>query len=70
VPLLVGTPSKDASEKATYQQELVRMRHQVVKAMAERTGQPEAVVQADFDHGRSFNANQAKNYGLIDTIAD
>jgi ATP-dependent protease ClpP protease subunit len=46
------------------------MLHEMVKIIAERTGQPEAVVQADFGHGRSFDANQAKNYGLVDSIAD
>jgi ATP-dependent Clp protease protease subunit len=47
-------------------------RHRLLQAVTgivvERTGQPREAVQVDFQRGRAFDAQGAKEYGLIDAI--
>jgi ATP-dependent Clp protease protease subunit len=40
----------------------------VTGIISERTGQPHETVQVDFERGREFDAQGARDYGLIDAI--
>ena len=46
------------------------MRERIDEIYAEATGKPTAEVRADMERDRFFNADQAKDYGLIDRVLD
>jgi ATP-dependent Clp protease, protease subunit len=50
--------------------EILAVRKQMDQLYARHTGQSEAQVHADMDRDRFFTAEQAKDYGLIDTVLD
>lgn len=57
----VEAPVEDGAAKQ-------RLLQDVTGIVAERTGQAHDTVQVDFQRGRAFDAQGAKEYGLIDTI--
>jgi ATP-dependent Clp protease, protease subunit len=50
--------------------EVLRLRQQVGRLYAKRTGQSLAVVARDMDRDRYLSAADAKNYGLIDNVVE
>jgi len=59
----------DASRLATTD-DIVRTRSIVQQMLAEDTGQTQAQLAQDSAASRRFSANEARDYGFIDTIAD
>jgi ATP-dependent Clp protease protease subunit len=49
-------------------EELERIRHHVVAALASRTGRPEAALADQLDHGELLDATAAAELGLIDAV--
>jgi len=50
--------------------EILRIRHQLNVLMAERTGQPLEKIERDTDRDYFLSAQEAKDYGLIDTVIE
>lgn len=49
---------------------IVKMKHNLNRIMAERTGQPLEVVERDTDRDNWFSAEDALKYGLIDKVIE
>jgi ATP-dependent Clp protease, protease subunit len=47
-----------------------RLLQDLIAIVAEQTGQPMQTVRHDFETGREFDARGARDYGLIDSVAD
>ena len=50
-------------------EEVIRIRRQVGKIYAERTGQPLNRISRDMDRDQFMSAREAKEYGLVDQVA-
>ena len=48
--------------------EIMRMRHQLEDMIAKHSGRDIALVKKDIDRDKILNAEEAKEYGLIDTV--
>jgi ATP-dependent Clp protease protease subunit len=51
-------------------QNILQTRHQLNQLMANRTGQPLEKIERDTDRDYFMSAQEAKDYGLIDTVID
>ncbi|KAL6766099.1 clpr2b (chloroplast) [Auxenochlorella protothecoides x Auxenochlorella symbiontica] len=61
--------SKGQAAEVIYESlEVVRIRHQIGRIYAERTGQPLNKVSADLDRDVFLSAQEAKNYGIVDKV--
>lgn len=64
-----GGSQGQASEVLSESQEVIRIRRQVGKIYAERTGQPLSKISRDMDRDQFMSAREARDYGLIDQVA-
>lgn len=64
-----GGSQGQASEVLSESQEVIRIRRQVGKIYAERTGQPLSRISRDMDRDQFMSAREARDYGLIDQVA-
>ena len=64
-----GGSQGQASEIVFEASEVARIRREVAKAYAERTGQSLSRISKDMDRDQYMSAKEAKNYGLIDQVA-
>ena len=64
-----GGSQGQASEVLSESQEVIRIRRQVGKIYAERTGQPLSRISRDMDRDQFLSAREARDYGLIDQVA-
>ena len=63
-----GGSQGQASEILSESEEVIRIRRQVGKVYAERTGQSLSQISRDMDRDQFMSAREAKNYGLIDHL--
>lgn len=64
-----GGSQGQASEIVFEASEVSRIRREVAKAYAERTGQSLSRISRDMDRDQYMSAKEAKNYGLVDQVA-
>jgi ATP-dependent Clp protease, protease subunit len=64
-----GGSKGQASEVLSESEEVLRIRRQVGRIYAEKTGQPLSRISRDLDRDQFLSAKEAKEYGLIDKIA-
>lgn len=64
-----GGSQGQASEVLSESEEVLRIRRQVGRIYAEKTGQPLSRISRDLDRDQFLSAKEAKEYGLIDKIA-
>ena len=64
-----GGSQGQASEVLSESEEVLRIRRQVGRIYAEKTGQPLSRISRDLDRDQFLSAKEAKDYGLIDKIA-
>lgn len=57
-----------AKEIQTEALEVLRLRQQLGRLYAQRTGRPLSQIAADMDRDKFFSAAEAKDYGLIDQV--
>ena len=57
-----------ASDMEIQAREIMRMRDQLEKVLARHTGQPLATVRKDIERDKSFTAEEAVAYGLVDNV--
>jgi ATP-dependent Clp protease protease subunit len=66
----LGQMSGVASDIVVHADHIAYLRRLMAERIAFHTGQPEERVVADFDRDRWFTAEQALEYGMIDTVLD
>jgi ATP-dependent Clp protease, protease subunit len=59
-----------APDVEIHARELLRLHERNFDILAHHTGQPVEKIREDFSRDRFFNAEQAKDYGLVDGIID
>ena len=64
-----GGSDGQASEVISESQQVMRLRRQVGKLYAGRTGQSLSRISRDMDRDRFMSAREAKEYGLVDIVA-
>ena len=64
-----GGSQGQASEIVFEASEVARIRREVAKAYAERTGQSLSRISRDMDRDSYMSAKEAKDYGLVDQVA-
>ena len=64
-----GGSQGQASEIVFEASEVARIRREVAKAYAERTGQNLSRISKDMDRDQYMSAKEAKDYGLVDQVA-
>ena len=64
-----GGSQGQASEVLSESEEVMRIRRQVGRIYAERTGQPLSRISRDMDRDQFLSAREAKDYGLVDQVA-
>lgn len=68
-PATEGTYGQ-ASDMEIQAREIMRMRDQMEKVLARHTGKELSVVRRDIERDKILNAEEAKEYGIIDTVMD
>ncbi len=70
--IMIHQPSGGTSGQATdieiHAREIIRTRQRLNEIYAERTGQPLEKIALDMERDRYMNAEEAKEYGLIDDV--
>ena len=66
----LGGTQGQASDIEIHAKRIIRMREQLNKILAERTGQPLDVIEADTDRDNFMSAAEAVDYGLIDQVLE
>ena len=70
--IMIHQPSGGAQGQATeiriHAEQILKIRDRLNKLLAERTGQPLSVIEADTERDNFMDPEQAKQYGLIDEI--
>jgi ATP-dependent Clp protease protease subunit len=64
-----GGSQGQASEILSEAEEVLRIRRQIEKIYAERTGQPVERISQDINRDQFMSALEARNYGLIDHVS-
>ena len=64
-----GGSRGQASDVVSESSEVLRIRHQVGRIYAERTGQPLSRISRDMDRDQFMSAREGKEYGLVDQVA-
>lgn len=71
---MIHQPSGGAQGQATdieiQAREILIIRQKLNQLMAEHTGQPLEVIERDTERDRFMNANESKEYGLIDEVVE
>ena len=65
---LGGTSQRQASDIEIEANEILRMKDNLNKSLADMTGQPFEKIEKDTDRDYFLSAEEAKNYGLIDRV--
>ena len=72
--IMIHQPSGGAQGQATdihiAAEHILKMKHRLNKILSERTGQPVEKIALDTERDRWLDAEQAKEYGLIDHIME
>jgi ATP-dependent Clp protease protease subunit len=63
-----GGAQGQASDIEIHAREILKTREQLNRILAERTGQPLEKIKADSERDYFMDANEAKDYGLIDQV--
>ncbi len=70
--IMIHQPSGGTSGQATdieiHAREIIRTRHRLNEIYAERTGQPIEKIALDMERDRYLNAEESREYGLIDQV--
>jgi len=66
----LGGTQGQASDIEIHAKRIIRMREKLNEILAERTGQPLDVIQADTDRDNFMSAQRAVEYGLIDKVLE
>src|SRR5699024_4757977 len=66
----LGGTQGQASDIEIHANRIIQMREKLNEILAERTGQPLDVIQADTDRDNFMSADAAKEYGLIDKVLE
>lgn len=66
----LGGTQGQASDIEIHAKRILQMREKINEILAERTGQPLDVIQADTDRDNFMTAQQAVEYGLIDKVLE
>ncbi len=70
--IMIHQPSGGASGQATeiriHAEQILKIRDRLNRILSERTGQPLDVIERDTERDNFMDAEQAKEYGLIDEI--
>ncbi|MDD2233809.1 MAG: ATP-dependent Clp endopeptidase proteolytic subunit ClpP [Desulfitobacteriaceae bacterium] len=70
-PLIGGHGiSGQATEVEIHAKQLLRTKAKLNSILAERTGQPLEKIEADTDRDRYLNAEEAKEYGIVDEVLE
>ena len=64
-----GGAGGKASDIAIQAQEIIKMRERLARIISERTGQPLERVMKDIDRDYWMSVDEAKNYGILGTVA-
>ena len=67
-PAVQGAVQGQSSDLEIQAREILRMREQMERIVAEATGRDPAEVRRDLDRDRYFTAEEAKEYGLVDEV--
>ncbi len=65
-----GGAGGKASDIAIQAQEIIKMRQRLGRIISERTGQPLERVMKDIDRDYWMSINEAKDYGILGTVAN
>ncbi|NPV90169.1 MAG: ATP-dependent Clp endopeptidase proteolytic subunit ClpP [Firmicutes bacterium] len=72
--ILIHQPSGGTQGQATdieiHAKRILRMRHELNRILAERTGQPLSRIEKDTERDYFMTAEEAKKYGIIDEIME
>jgi ATP-dependent Clp protease protease subunit len=72
--ILIHQPSAGFEGQSTdieiHAREILKVRERIDQIYAEHTGRPEEEVRTDMERDRFFNAEQAREYGLIDRVLE
>jgi ATP-dependent Clp protease protease subunit len=72
--ILIHQPSAgfegQSSDIEIHAREILKVRQRIDEIYALHTGKPEETVRADMERDRFFNAEQAREYGLIDRVLE
>ena len=72
--VLIHQPSGGAQGQATdieiQAREILRVRHRMNELMAKHTGQPIDVIERSVERDKIFDANEAKEFGLVDQVME
>ncbi len=70
--IMIHQPSGGTSGQATdieiHAREIIRTRHRLNEIYSERTGQPIEKIALDMERDRYLNAEESKEYGLVDQV--
>jgi ATP-dependent Clp protease protease subunit len=66
----LGGTQGQASDIEIHAKRIIEMREKLNQILADRTGQPLDVIQADTDRDNFMSANRAVEYGLIDKVLE
>ncbi|HZW68083.1 MAG TPA: ATP-dependent Clp endopeptidase proteolytic subunit ClpP [Pseudogracilibacillus sp.] len=66
----LGGTQGQASDIEIHAKRIIRMREKLNEILADRTGQPLDVIEADTDRDNFMTAQQAVEYGLIDNVLE
>jgi len=66
----LGGTQGQASDIEIHAKRIIRMREKLNEILAERTGQPLDVIEADTDRDNFMSAQSAVEYGLIDKVLE
>ena len=69
-PLLGGVMQGSATDLAIEAEEIVRLRKNLYEILQSRTGKDLKVIEKDCDRNKWFDAGEALEYGLADTILE
>src|SRR5690625_267870 len=64
----LGGAQGQASDIEIHAKRIIRMREKINEILAERTGQPIDVIEADTDRDNFMSAEEAVEYGLVDKM--
>ena len=64
-----GGNQGQASEVLSESEEVIRLRLEVAKIYAQRTGQSLSKISRDMDRDQFMSAREAKEYGIVDQVA-
>ena len=70
--IMIHQPSGGASGQATeiriHAEQILKIRNRLNQILAQRTGQPLSVIEADTERDNFMTAEEAKTYGLVDEV--